>query len=123
MNRGEYLKLAKSLLVDNFRPNDPDGSMTAASAAYLLKRRLGNFEDSGFLKFKDLLDELQVEKFLVTGSNSKQAFSFKLLMGEREANSHQILTHSKRLRADVWYAFVKADPPGRRFFDSSSGES
>jgi len=55
MNRSEYLKSAKSLLVDNFRSNDPDGSMTAASAAYLLKRLLGNFEDFGFLKFKDLL--------------------------------------------------------------------
>lgn len=122
MNRGEYLKSAKSLLVDYFRPNDLDGSMTAASAAYLLKRLLGNFEDFGFFKFKNLLDELQAENFLVTGANSKNAFSFRLLMGERNARPPQLSMHNKRLKADVWYAFVKSDPPGKRYLDSSSGE-
>ena len=75
MNRIDYLEQAKSLLSDNFRPNDPDGSMTAASAAYLLKRLIGNFEDVGFFKFRDLLDQLQSEGFLAIGSNSKHAFS------------------------------------------------
>ena len=122
MNRGEYLRSAKALLVDNFRSNDPDGSMTAASAAYLLKRLLGNFEDFGFLKFKDLLFELENENFLVTGPNSKNAFSLRLLRSEGKASLPQPSMHHKRLKTDVWYAFVKADPPGKRYFNSSSGE-
>ena len=121
MNRIEYLEQAKSLLSDNFRPNDPDGSMTAASAAYLLKRLIGNFEDVGFFKFRDLLDHLQSEGFLEIGSNSKNAFSFRLLGEEREEISRPI-PMQKRLKADVWYAFVKADPSGKRFFNSASGE-
>lgn len=122
MNRVDYLERAKSLLRDNFRPNDPDGSMTAASAAYRLKRLLGNFEDVGFFKFKDLLQTLQDENFLVTGPNSKQAFSFKLLGNAKGPNRTQAPLGQRRLKADVWYAFVKADPPGKRYFDSLSGE-
>ena len=120
MVQQEYLDRAKSVLSETFRANDSDGSMTAASAAYLLKRTIGSFEDVGFFKFKELLQALQAEGFLQTGANSKQAFSFVLKV-PTQAKSTQLHQVQRRLRADIWYAFVKEVPPGKRFFNSKTG--
>lgn len=115
-----YVDLAKAVLAEHFRSNDPDGSMTAASAAYILKRLAGSFEEAGFFKFKDLLGLLESEGFLKTGTNSKNAFSFHLAS---TPVSHGVpaFRSQRRLRADVWYAFVKSEPEGQRFFNVETG--
>ena len=79
MTELNYLERAIEVLAQNFQSNDVNGSMTAASAAYLLKRLLGDFEQAGFLKFKDLLNELEKSGYIVTGRNSKDAYSFRIL--------------------------------------------
>ncbi len=121
MLQQEYVVRAKVALAENYRANDSDGSMTAASAAYILKRTIGSFEDVGFFKFKDLLQALQQEGFLETGANSKQAFSFVLKAPIRTTSSPTYQAQ-RRLCADVWYAFVKEDPLGKRFLNSKTGQ-
>ncbi len=121
MNQRAYVDQAKVALAENFRPNDPDGSMTAASAAYILKRLVGGFEDAGFFKFKDLLAQMEADGFLTTGTNSKEAFSFRLSSPSASSGVLAFRPH-RRLRSGVWYAFVKAEPIGERFFNADTGQ-
>jgi len=117
-----YLEQALNVLSLNFRPNDVDGSMTAASAAYLLRRLVGDFEKFGFLKFRDVLEELERLGQIKTGSNSKDAYSFRILSSSSSQEKNISRALSKRLRSDVWFAFVRTDQNGRCFINRLSGE-
>ena len=55
MNTQEYLGEAFRIISENFHPNDPTGSMTVASVAYIVKCTVGDHREYGFLKFKDVL--------------------------------------------------------------------
>lgn len=123
MNAQKYLDDAFRVINENFRSNDATGGMTAASAAYLVKRVVGDHRDYGFPKFKDVLRALASEGRLRTGSNSKDAFSLWLVEGATPTPiSNEAANRFRPLRNHVWFAFVADQPEGKRYLHRVSGE-
>ncbi len=123
MKTQEYLDEAFRIISENFRPNDPTGGMTAASAAYLVKRAIGDHRNCGFPRFKDVLAALASEGRLRTGTNSKDAFSLWLTENATfPATSIPLSERFRPLRNQVWFAFIAAEPEGKRYVNRMSGE-
>jgi len=125
MNVEEYLSQVYRIISGNFRSNDPTGSMAVASAAYLVKRALGHDQTVfGFVRFKDVLQELENRGLLKTGINSKSAFA--VWVTEKGARAvREAVQPSERfrpLRNPVWFAFISEAPAGRRFLNKKTGE-
>ncbi len=124
MSTQEYLCDAFRIISENFRSNDPTGGMTAASAAYLVKRIVGDHRDYGFPKFKDVLAALSTEGRLRTGTNSKDAFSLWLTEGTApSAKPFQTSDRFRPLRNQVWFAFIASQPEGKRYLHRTTGEA
>lgn len=124
MTTQEYLRDAFQIISKNFRSNDPTGSMTAASAALLVKRIVGDHRDYGFPKFKDVLAALASEGRLRTGTNSKDAFSLWLTEGTAPpAKPFQSSDRFRPLRNQVWFAFIASQPKGKRYLHRTTGEA
>ncbi len=125
MNVEEYLSQVYRIISENFRSNDPTGSMAVASAAYLVKRTLGHDQTAfGFAQFKDVLQELEKRGLLRTGPNSKNAFAV-WVTGKGTGVAPQAVQTAERfrpLRNPVWYAFISEAPAGRRFLNKKTGE-
>ncbi len=123
MNVQEYLRDAFEIISESFRSNDPTGGMTVASAALLVKRKLGDHKDYGFLKFKDVLATLAREGRLRTGPNSKEAFSLWLTEGTAPpVRPFQPSDRFRPLRNRVWFAFIASQPEGGRYLSQTTGE-
>ena len=123
MNAREYLSEAFRIISENFLPNDPDDSMTVASAAYLVKRTAGDHTEYGFSKFKDVLAALAREGLLTTGKNSKEAFSLRLAEGTvPSAKPFRFSNRFRPLRNQVWFAFIASQPEGKRYLHRTTGE-
>lgn len=124
MNTQDYLSESFRIISENFRSNDPTGGMTVASAAYLVKRIVGNYRDFGFPRFKDVLATLTSEGRLRTGTNSKDAFSLWLTEGTvPAAKPIQNPDRFRPLRNQVWFAFIASAPAGKRFLHRTTGET
>lgn len=137
MTAEEYLTEIERTARENFRPSDSSGSMTVARLGLLVRKVTGvEPEACGFPRFKDALLVLENRGALRTGLNDKRAFSFWLTDasgGSRSAECRQTLPVAvpplpphgasfRRLRSDVWLAFVAGTPVGRRFLNRTSGE-
>ncbi|MFN0055290.1 MAG: hypothetical protein ACKV0T_24355 [Planctomycetales bacterium] len=126
MNCEEYLAEVLRMIRENFRPNDSSGSMAVASAAYLVKQRIGvDHTVFGFAKFKEVLSELERRGLIRTGLNTKQAYAIWIggtATHERSTDSIPMRTPFRLLRNPVWFAFVSESPSGRRFLNRISGE-
>lgn len=127
-----YLAAVLKVIRENFRPDDPvTGSMTAAAAAGLVRHSLGiDWSVFGFAKFKDLLGALIRQGAISAGENSKHAYAIWLTpnpnshpqvpaVSSTEGHSFPLI---RRLRKNVWFAFVADYLAGRRFFHRRSGE-
>lgn len=117
MSRDEYLSKVFDLLSVNFRADDHTGGMTAAAAGYLLQRLGADHRELGFERFKNVLEALEEQGLLRTGENSKGAYSFWL----SEAQLRELPTF-RRLKKQVWHAFVANRPPGLRFLNATTGD-
>lgn len=112
----------------HFNPDDSTGSMTAAKVGVVLRQVFGSPQHIGFLKLKDLLGELEQNGLIRTGTNSKDAFAIwltepKASHGEsRVAPDRQVPRPIRRLRRNVWHAFVAASPEGGRYLNRRTGE-
>ncbi|HUY93034.1 MAG TPA: hypothetical protein VMV10_30170 [Pirellulales bacterium] len=133
MNPEQYLQLVATQICENFAPNDPTGSMTAAKVGYLVRRTVPEPSSAfGFLKFKDALIELERRGLVRLGPNSKGALAVWRLAGEAAeavAGGPPVapfapvsLRPSRFLRPPVWSAFVSQFPEGERLFNKVSGE-
>lgn len=134
MNRDEYLDRVYQLLRQSFRPDDPSGSMTVATAAYLVKQHLGVDQTAfSFFKFKDVLAVLENRGLVRTESNSKQAFALRLLPTSEDGQQGSAgvcratddldpQTVFKPLRQPIWLAFVVESSNRRKFFHRLTGE-
>lgn len=119
MEKQEYVSQAGQIIRENFRENDSTGSMTAASAAYIVKHSVGDFRPVGFLKFKEVLDCLAESGEVRIGSNSKHALAIWLngvTVKQPEPAAF------KPLRKKVWYAFISTESDDRRFLSRDTGE-
>lgn len=135
MNTAEYMANVARIIRECFQPDDPSGSMTVATAAFLVKQRLGTDHSSfGFAKFKDVLGELERQGSLRTGTNSKHAYAIWLApepgdvkaLGTPSPSAVEGLSRRgpfRRLRSPVWFAFVSDSTANRsRFLHRETGE-
>ncbi|MEX2287962.1 MAG: hypothetical protein WD648_12785 [Planctomycetaceae bacterium] len=126
MNNAEYLKAVYGVITKNFRSNDPSGSMTAASAASIVRTVVGHDQTFyGFEKFKDVLQELENQGLLKTGPNSKHAYAIWLpnpIPAEPPKDVPRLSVPFQRLRKPVWFAFVAHMPLGGRYLHRQTGE-
>ena len=126
-NVEDYLNEVLRLIRENFYSTDPTGGMPAAVAAYLVQRSLGYDQSRyGFFKFKEVLARLEERGLLKTGFNSKNAFSI-WLTGRPGQSVRQVIPpvpaqRFRRLRKEIWFAFVSVTHGGRRFFNRNTGE-
>lgn len=125
MDREEMIELATKRLLDRFRSDAQDGSMTAALAGEMLGD-VGYALLPEFTKFKYLLAELEKRGTIRTGINSKGAFALWLQnKAAPERNTSVLAPQSSNphrpLRQDVWRAFVSFHPSGHRFFNKITG--
>tara|TARA_R110002111_G_scaffold177181_2_gene243223 strand:- start:6976 stop:7809 length:834 start_codon:yes stop_codon:yes gene_type:complete len=123
MTTEDYLSEVLECIKNNFRPNDPTGGMTAASAAYLIKNITHkDYKEFGFTKFKDVLKKLADAGKLRTGLNSKSAYSLWLDENIKPtAKPTQSEGEVRRLNRQVWFAFVGNNPPGERYINRLTG--
>lgn len=132
MNADQYLQLVASQINENFVPNDPTASMTAARVGYLVRLVVPEPSSAfGFFKFKDALIELERRGLIRLGANSKGALAVWQLAGEGSdtpASASAIARLSpahlrpRFLRPPVWNAFVSQFPEEDRLFNKISGE-
>lgn len=141
MDPEQYLNEVNRIITSNFQPDDSKGSMTAARAGYYVRQvTAADHAAAGFLKFKDVLLELERRGAIRIGSDSKGALAI-WLHDQRaifprinsfvptepastsacgppgEANTARF----RRLRNPVWLAFVGDFPVGRRFMHKETG--
>ena len=96
----EYLSEVYRVIRENFPSTDPTGGMTAAAAGYLVKLFVAPDQTQfGFLKFKDVLQQLEQQGLIRTGANSKDALSIWLIEqtgqpapGEHEATYRSVIS-------------------------------
>ncbi|MEQ1814502.1 MAG: hypothetical protein ABL860_08655 [Candidatus Nitrotoga sp.] len=127
MTKSEYLNEVLSVIRKTFRSNDESGSMPVAAVAYLAKLHLGSDHTAfGFAKFKDVLQELEKQGMIRTGTNSKQAYSLWLSSSSieekvempKDSDTFQF----NKLRNQVWFAFIAELPLGNRYLNRVTGE-
>ena len=123
----EYLSEVYRVIRENFPSTDPTGGMTAAAAGYLVKLFVAPDQTQfGFLKFKDVLQQLEQQGLIRTGANSKDALSIWLI--EQTGQPAPVSTRPPIGRSFVRCAkrsgtrFTAARPAGRRFFNRATGE-
>lgn len=135
MTAEKYLSEIERIARSNFQPNGSSNGMTVARLGLLVRKVTGITPEAiGFPRFKDALLELEKRGVLRTGANDKQAFAFWLCTDElnsRTIDSRQTqpanaqptcAANFKRLKNEIWLAFVSALPIGRRFLNRNSGE-
>jgi hypothetical protein len=124
MDSDQYLSEVLRIIRENFRPNDQTGSMTVATAAYVVKHTLkADHTEFGFAKFKNVLASLEQRGAIKTGANSKRAFAIWLADGNVQSQVDDVSPKRLRpLKKQVWFAFVSSDIAGRRFLRKSDGE-
>jgi hypothetical protein len=136
MQTSNYVDDVYQVIKTNFRPNDPSGSMSVATVAYLAKLRLKlDYRTFGFAKFKDVLAELERQGLIRTGVNSKLSYAIWLTEAPSAATTATVAPATiqltaplpvarpfRPLRNPVWFAFVGEYPPGRRFLNRKTGE-
>jgi hypothetical protein len=123
MDATDYLSRAYAIIKENFRTSDASGGMTAASAAYLIKRALGDYEQFGFFRFKDVLEKLETAGQIRTGANAKAALSIWIAQPNQDSPPDVAKPENYRpLKSQVWFAFVSVMPPGLRFLHRHTGD-
>ncbi len=127
MNPQQYLKEVLEVLKSTFQPSDSSGSMPAATAGYLVRLKTGHDHTTfGFAKFKDVLNELERQGLIRTGTNTKHAYAIWLTdtSGTPPAPESPTVPQVpfRPLRNPVWFAFVSESPHGKRFINRVTGE-
>lgn len=123
MDAEQYISEVVRVIRENFRSNDETGGMPVASAAYVIRRTLGVSQTAfGFLKFKNVLENLERRGEIKTGVDSKGAYALWLADAEKQPAATTRLAVYKALRNEVWFAFVSELPSGKRFLNATTGE-
>jgi hypothetical protein len=118
MTRDEYLQAVSQFIHSNIRA---DAGMKASTLGNLLLRSLPeSWHRHDFTALKDVLQELERRGIVRIDNDAKGALAVWAIGARAPAANGQ--PSDKRLRKDVWAAFVNALPHGRRFFQRSSGE-
>ena len=130
MDRETYVREVSRIIRENFRPNDVNGSMTAAKAGSLVRQVLQTGPtEHGFSKFKDVLLELERQGEIGIGFNSKNALAICLPQASTgvDPQREQVTTLPpgkpfRPFRNRLWLAFVAQTPVGRRFMNKRTRE-
>ncbi len=127
MTAQEYLADVSKAIRTNFYSPDPSGGMLVAILANLVQRTVGHHHtEFGYLKFGDLLRQLEQHGLVRTGFNSKNAYSVWLndqtIRPAQAMPGAQTEPPYRPLRKAVWLAFVATMPLGRRYLNRNTGE-
>lgn len=124
MEKEEYLLKVRDTLVSH---KDSSNVMTAARAGFIVREHVGSFEDFGYSRFKQVLEELQTRKCLSLFLTEKNALalSFDLDSSTSLKPSNHLAESEENppyLAPSIWRAFVHVEPPGKRLLNPHTGE-
>lgn len=139
MTPEQYVDVIQQVILQNFQPNDPTGSMTVARIGWYARMATGvEPAQVGFAKFRDALAVLEQRGVIRLGENSKNALAAWLLEADAGAPSSQVshvaavstrrdkddVSHRRfrRLRNGLWIAVVSTSLPGRKFIHRTTGD-
>jgi hypothetical protein len=131
MDNKEFLGAVLDLIRLNYPAHQP-GGIRVAYLGNLIHRAFPNvhWTSFGFLKLKNVLDELETQGAVRTGRDHNG--TFVVWPANAPVSATPAIPESKpalsarpylpMLRREVWFAFVSETPVGRRFLDRNTGD-
>lgn len=126
MDRLEYLRSILEL-IRNTAVRDSTGGVNVAKLGLAAQRSLPDWRTLGYLKFKDVLSDLEAQSLLRIGAGDKGALTVWPVEGDRAPQATVSPTPTvalalQPLRREVWFALTNPFPPGRRLMNRQTGE-
>lgn len=125
MNREQFLQSLLGLIT----ANSSERGFLVSKLGVMLRRMYGcaPWYTMGFQSLKEALKELEMRGVVRTGSDEKNGFAIWLSSTSQNTPSmatsaeHRVDIPYRKLRREVWHAFVSEMPPGMRFMHASAG--